>query len=347
MASFNYSLHSVMLIQTVKRVVGHEFTTSTVSTMQRNYNFKEISALLDEINNLKARFKKFVSKISSVEELASNLELELLALLERLQEALSDNGYGAAVFERGKNIKKKLCNRNRLSMEEEDSPARLTPSPAGHHEEMVELYNAFQGLGKRCSNLANRIDSIDGSASNLFSALGGIQKRLKNLINRDMRSLFKTEPFPIPPNMKKIPKDLSDVLALSAEKGVSSLGTKRLANGKAVFEIEGNLLTLPPRLSDLLLALAKDSGPSEDNLVGYKTLEEIAQWVLGPKRGWPPPNRAAREKIHHSTIHSIHLLRKEFRAAGINPYLIQRNRRLGYRFALRRMQESRDSANPP
>lgn len=118
-----------------------------------------------------------------------------------------------------------------------------------------------------------------------------------------------------------------------AEEGVSSLEIKPRSDGLSDVRIEqGKVFTLPPALADLLYVLALDSGRASDGLVGFKTIAEV-MILLRKKSG--------REFTRRSVAQNIFRLRNELRLrAGANPFLIQTNRRLGFRFALRRQTES-------
>lgn len=90
----------------------------------------------------------------------------------------------------------------------------------------------------------------------------------------------------------------------------------------------GKQFTLPPILADLMTALSIDNGLNDDGFVGWKPIKEIADY-LTKKMGKPVSKRAITQNVYR--------LRKElFDRGGVNPYLVQTNRRRGIRFALRR-----------
>ncbi|MDQ2974755.1 MAG: hypothetical protein M3R69_04985 [Acidobacteriota bacterium] len=122
---------------------------------------------------------------------------------------------------------------------------------------------------------------------------------------------------------------VKDHLRRMAEAGVLSLEIKTRADDLADVRIDGGKqFTLPPMLADLLYTLSIDSGPSEDEIVGWKRLDEVA--ILLTKR-------MGRRFTRHSVTQNIYRLRQElFNRAGANPFLIQTNKRRGVRFALRR-----------
>jgi hypothetical protein len=96
----------------------------------------------------------------------------------------------------------------------------------------------------------------------------------------------------------------------------------------------GKSFALPPMLADLLAVLSLTGAASDDGLVGWKTIDEVAI-LLG--------KRSSRRFSRHAVTQSIYRLRKElFNRGGANPYLIQTNRRRGVRFALRQKGRTSD-----
>ena len=122
-----------------------------------------------------------------------------------------------------------------------------------------------------------------------------------------------------------------ETLRQIAEAGTSSLELNHRADGSAEVRIAaGKQFTLPPTLAHLLSILSDDSGRSDEGLVGWKTLDEVA--ILLQKREGRPFTR-------HGVTQQVYRLRKElFQRGGVNPFLVQTNRRLGVRFAVRRKQ---------
>jgi hypothetical protein len=303
--------------------------------MQQDPHFKSISSLREEIDELGKRFKRFVSKISSIEEYASNLEYELSDLQVKLQDIASGNKNGFAPTRRITDTIKEPGRPDGSCIAPEDLTAKLRPLPFTLHGELDEFFNLVVGLGKRYRDLVSKINNLDDSASNIFWALSGIQERIMNLINSDLPQTGKHGLVPV--SLKqRTHKHLLDTLIRSAESGIVSFSAKRFANGCAEFEIEGSKLTLSPRLADLLIALSEDVGQSDDDLVGWKTIAEISQLMLIQKYGPAPKNPSNREKEQHAVQQSIHRLHNQFWLAKINPFLIQRNSKLGYRLALKR-----------
>jgi hypothetical protein len=123
----------------------------------------------------------------------------------------------------------------------------------------------------------------------------------------------------------------NDKLRREAEAGVSSIEIRPRADGRTDVRIDQDKeLTLSPLLGDLLFVLGIDGGRSDDPLVAWKTLDEIA--ILLKKK-------AARRFSRHSVTQNLFRLRQAFGQAGVNPFLIQTNRLRGARVALKRRTE--------
>jgi hypothetical protein len=110
----------------------------------------------------------------------------------------------------------------------------------------------------------------------------------------------------------------------------------RRFDGSADVRVDGGqLFTLPPALADLLAILAADRDSDHTGIVGWKPLETIARLI---------EKKTGRLITKHAVTQQIHRLRQELYERGrVNPWLVQTNRRLGARFALR----SRQEAAPP
>jgi hypothetical protein len=83
-------------------------------------------------------------------------------------------------------------------------------------------------------------------------------------------------------------------------------------------------------LADLLEIIACDSGPSDDDFVAWKTLDEVAVH-LGVRHGKNVRTHAVEQDIHR-------LMEALLNAGPRNPFLVERAPRLGVRLRLRRKQ---------
>lgn len=113
--------------------------------------------------------------------------------------------------------------------------------------------------------------------------------------------------------------------------GAFSVEFNPRTDGSAVVRIDdGKEFTLPPTLADLLAILCEDTGRSTDDLIGWKSIHEVVNWLQ---------KKTGRRFTKRAVIQSVYRLRKELFKASVNPYMVQTNRRYGLRFALRRKSE--------
>lgn len=145
------------------------------------------------------------------------------------------------------------------------------------------------------------------------------------------RALAGAQPEPLAASRSRAAGPPNDRLSLrrTAEAGVGSLEVGWASDGAADVSLDGGkAFRLPSGLGELLEVLALDSGRSDDGLVGWKTLDELAI-LLGKRRGQPVRR--------HAVTQLVYRLRHELFARGaVNPYLVQSSRARGARFALRR-----------
>jgi hypothetical protein len=184
----------------------------------------------------------------------------------------------------------------------------------------AEILVLMRGLARRYKNLVTRIGKAEMNASFIEYELFQLIKSLEEFLEQDDESSIEnnlTQPNATKP------------LRYLAETGASSLVITSRPDGNAEIRIDGGKrFTLPPTLADLLSALAIDNGAGDDVIVGWKTLKEIGEY-LAKQTGSPVSKRAITQNVYR--------LRKElFDRGGVNPYLVQTNRRRGLRFALRR-----------
>jgi hypothetical protein len=187
---------------------------------------------------------------------------------------------------------------------------------ARRHAEMLVL---MRGLARRYKNLVNRISKAEMNASFIEYEMFQILKMMEEFI----------EPATDEPTGNAPKTMTSRPLRYLAESGTSSIEIKSRPDGMADIRIDGGKwFTLPPMLADLLAALSMDNGFSEDAFVAWKPVTEIAEYL----------NKQSDKRVSKRAItQSIYRLRKElFDRGGVNPYLVQTNRRRGVRFALRR-----------
>ena len=127
-------------------------------------------------------------------------------------------------------------------------------------------------------------------------------------------------------------------LALS---GVSRCNVKRAADGTWWARVgDHRPFTLSPALAQLLLVLSLDNNASDDHLVGWKSIGEVARLLR--KRA---ANEANGEQLRtvldpkreaHCVRQGLHRLRRALLANKVNHKLVMVSRALGARFGLRR-----------
>jgi len=184
----------------------------------------------------------------------------------------------------------------------------------------------IRGLARRHKNLVNRISKAELNASFIEYELFQLLKMMEGCVDEGAEDI--TGDGAGTSNLEAQVKPTRPLRYL-AESGTLSLEIKARADGMADIRIDGGKqFTLPPTLADLMTALSIDNGLSDDAFVGWKTLGEIAEY-LATRSGKPVTKRAITQGVYR--------LRKElFDRGGVNPYLVQTNRRRGVRFALRR-----------
>lgn len=132
-----------------------------------------------------------------------------------------------------------------------------------------------------------------------------------------------TLPAPLP-----APTKSTFLLQLAAKSGVEKLEIERLSDGAAWVRIDGGkALRLPPTLVGLLETLAFDPVHDVEQLVGWKSREEVRAGLQ---------KRIGRKFSRHAIDELLRRLRAALAAGGVNPFLVQTHRQFGLRFALRR-----------
>ena len=111
-----------------------------------------------------------------------------------------------------------------------------------------------------------------------------------------------------------------------AKLGVNSVRVVHDATGdSATVTVEHSReFRMPPGQAYLLEILCEDFGLRKDGLVGWKPLGLLVQRLR---------EKTGRDLEPHAVVVSIHRLRVALRACGVNQFLVQTHRRLGYRFA--------------
>jgi len=190
-----------------------------------------------------------------------------------------------------------------------------------------ELLPRVRRLARRQRNLLDRLSRAEELADALTLEVGELEAAL-------LRVSAGALPNEQLPGSAPSQPEAARLLQGTAAAGVRELVIKRHADGSARVSVDGGkAFSLPPALGDLLAVLAVDSGLTADQLIGWKTLDEVTI-LLSRKTG--------RTLSRHAVSQTVYRLRKAvFERGGVNPYLIQTSRRHGLRFAL---QQRKDAA---
>jgi hypothetical protein len=124
-----------------------------------------------------------------------------------------------------------------------------------------------------------------------------------------------------------------------AEEGVASLQVRPLSDGTARVRVAGGPeFALPEALAALLIALAQDGNVTAGYLVDWKPIPQLADLLA---------KRLQRPVTPHAVEQLIGRLRQTiYDRGGVNPWLIQRRRRHGARFALLRPRDGTPTLLP-
>ena len=183
------------------------------------------------------------------------------------------------------------------------------------------LLGKIRELARRHRCLLSRLSNAELLADSIALDLSRIERLLET---GELASLPSIE-------IDGVPRDRgprNQELRVLADSGVATLEITVRGDGLSDVRVDaGKQFSLPPMLADLLATLAMDGGYSNDGLVPWKTVDEVA--ILLAKR-------SSRRVSRHAVTQGIYRLRRElFHRGGANPYLIQTNRRRGVRFALK------------
>jgi hypothetical protein len=195
-------------------------------------------------------------------------------------------------------------------------------------KQSTDLLEQIRELARRHRSLLSRLSNAELLADTIALDLSRIEKCLET---GELAPVGEDERLA----RQKECGQRRDQLRLLADSGATTLEIKPRSDGLSDVRIDaGKRFSLPPFLADLLSVLSLNGATSDDGLVGWKTIDEIAI-LLG--------KRSSRRFSRHAVTQSIYRLRKElFNRGGANPYLVQTNRRRGVRFALKQRGRSID-----
>ena len=196
---------------------------------------------------------------------------------------------------------------------------------AQQHSELLEQ---IRDLARRHRTLLSKLSSAELLADTIALDLSRLAKYLET-------GAFASACEDEKPAGHKERGHRREQLRLLADSGTTTLEITPRSDGFSDVRIDaGKSFSLPPLLADLLSILSLSGSPNDDGLVGWKTIDEVAI-LLG--------KRTNRRFSRHAVTQSVYRLRKElFNRGGVNPYLVQTNRRRGVRFALKQKGRSVD-----
>jgi len=191
------------------------------------------------------------------------------------------------------------------------------------HAEMLVL---MRGIARRYKNLVSKISRAEMNATFIEYEMFQLLKLMEEALHQSAGDFGGGA---VESSAQDAPAKINKSLRYLADAGAATLEIKMRPDGMADVRIDGGKsFTLPPTLADLITALSIDNGQCEDAFVGWKTIREVADY-LSRQSNKPVTKRAITQNIYR-------LRRELFDRGGVNPYLIQTNRRRGIRFALRR-----------
>lgn len=181
---------------------------------------------------------------------------------------------------------------------------------------MTNLQRLLHRFAQRQRALLDRISRAEELADAIACDLVLLERVART---RDASSAASSEPPKRPRQMLRGPFD-ARVCAIDL--------TRRADDWALVRFDQSGEIALPPILADLLSLLSDDNGISDDELVGWKTLDQVAKDLQ---------KTSGRPFTRHAVTQQIYRLRRElFTRGGVSPKLIQTNRRRGVRLALMR-----------
>jgi hypothetical protein len=184
----------------------------------------------------------------------------------------------------------------------------------------------MRGIARRYKNLVSKISRAEMNATFIEYEMFQLLKLMEDALHQ---SAGEFDGGAVESSAQDAPAKINKSLRYLADAGAAMLEIKTRPDGMADVRIDGGKsFTLPPTLADLITALSIDNGQCEDAFVGWKTFREVADY-LSRQSNKPVTKRAITQNIYR-------LRRELFDRGGVNPYLIQTNRRRGIRFALRR-----------
>lgn len=178
---------------------------------------------------------------------------------------------------------------------------------------------------KLLGDLAWHLEKLARAASRLEERLDALVWRTRREVANSRCGVMRTAE-----GHQRRPGPKPRVPALEPVAWLATLKTELRPDGSLVVFVNNRRpFTLQPHLGALLLALAEDTGVSDDEGVGFKTVSDLAIRMS---------KRLGTRRLSGDTVNKyVCKLRKELcRRAGLEGSVIQTNRRLGRRLAVKR-----------
>jgi hypothetical protein len=181
---------------------------------------------------------------------------------------------------------------------------------------------AFRKLQREVAVLRRMIERADERAYSVAQYLAALEEA-------GARCGIRLTMATVQPSTRRRPAESTFLLKVAAQSGVKSLELERQETGEALVRIDsGKSFLLSRTLASLLTVLAQDNAKSDGELVGWKSLAEVAGYLQ---------KHMGRTFTPHAVRQLVSRLRSAIAiSGGLNPFLVQSNPRLGLRFALQR-----------
>lgn len=176
------------------------------------------------------------------------------------------------------------------------------------------------------TKLADDLERLTSKVSRFEEQLDQITSRLKDTLDNCSAGLNEIGPG----SLRRARRSVAEArrLASVAAIGASRVELRKNFDGSASVRVDGRLVDLTPKLAVVMESLISDDGSSVDEFVPWKTPGAVM--LLLQKRFGEQTRRHTFNQLVHR------LRRKLWDQAGLPGGFIQRNRRLGARFGLRR-----------
>ena len=185
-------------------------------------------------------------------------------------------------------------------------------------------------LGLGLAGLRSKLERLRKDLSGLEERLYGLLCELEELVKSSGTTPshatqelppHPTDPSGALPERRRLMQQQASLVAISVK--ITSL-----SGGSALVQIDGrSTLQLSPAVAALFQVLKADFGSNPDTIVGWKSMADLKP-ALAKRMGGAFSDQAVKELIYR--------LRRVLEKHGENPFLLQNNRKLGYRLAVRR-----------